>query len=349
MLRLNRLLPMLLLVMLILSACQPIVAEPAARQTEEAAMGVMAQFFDAYRTNDIDKLLALHTDDAVWTWIDPGRNFPAFGAEGKWIGTGKSEIAEMFKFDRGEGGFTGYILWSEVQGNKVKATELWESDYSHEIDVPLITQSVYTLRDGKIADWYWTVSPESSGRFMKTLSPAEIAAKLYALQGDIHFMVPAWGNIAISIHLDVSQVDPTTHAASGPVNWTIYSPTPQEGGTGWRGIDSQAKYALFGAEIPGADPDTVVLIMQITAQRGWGQGKPGEYAYFWFKDSGQPTGDQWGNISYKVDPWIEFYPADDPPSVADYITVEQLKQNDPALPITVEMGDVQIIRPTVTE
>lgn len=349
MLRINRLFTSLLLVALILSACQPIVAKPAAQQTEKAAMAVMNQFFEAYRVYDMDKMLSLYTDDAVWTWIDPGKNFPAFGAEGIWVGTGKAEIAEMFEFDRGEGGFIGYILWSQVQGNTIKTTELWESDYSHEIDVPLITQSIYTLREGKISDWHWTVSPESSTRFMNTLSAAEIAAKLYAAKGDIHFLVPAWGNIAISIHFDVHEIDPQTHAANGPVNWTIYSPTPQEGGTGWRGVDSQVKYALFGAEIPGADPDTVVLITQITAQRGWGQGEPGEYAYFWFKDSGQPTGDQWGNVSYKVDPWTEFYPADDPPSVADYITVEQLKQNDPTLPITVEMGDVQIIRPVESE
>lgn len=165
-------------------------------------------------------------------------------------------------------------------------------------------------------------------------------------KGDIHFTVPAWGELAISIHFDVHQIDLATHSASGPVNWVIYSPTLQEGGTGWRSIDSQAKYVLLGADIPGADPDTVVVISQITVRRGWGQGEAGEYAYFWFKDSGQADGkgDQWGNISYKVDPWTEFYPADDPPSVADYITVEQLKQNDPTLPITVEMGDVQIIR-----
>ena len=128
MVRINRLFTMLLLVALILSACQPIVAKPVAQQTEKAAMAVMNQFFEAYRVYDMDKILSLHTNDAVWTWIDPGKNFPAFGAEGIWVGTGKDEIAEMFKFDRGEGGFTGYILWSQVQGNTIKTTELWESD-----------------------------------------------------------------------------------------------------------------------------------------------------------------------------------------------------------------------------
>lgn len=163
------------------------------------------------------------------------------------------------------------------------------------------------------------------------------------VKGDLYFMVPEWGDIAISIHVDVHEVNPTTHAARGPVNWSIYSFTPQDGGN-WRVLESQAKYAIFGAEIPGAETDTVVLITQITAKRGWGQGEPGEYAYFWFKDSGQPEGkgDQWGDVVYKLDPWTEFFPENDPPSVANYITVEQMKQSSSNLPITIEMGDVQI-------
>jgi len=345
MLRFNRLFTVLVLIALIFSACQPIVAKPAEQPSEKAAMQVMDEFFAAYRANDIDKLLALHTDDAVWTWIDPGKNFAAFGAEGKWVETGKDGIRKMFKFDRGEGGFTGYMLWSVVNGNTVKATELWESDYSHQIDVPLISESTYTLRNGKIAARLWVVSAESSKRFMNTLSPAESAAKMYAVNGDIHFMVPAWGNLAISFHADVQEINPTTHEAQGAVNWVIYSPTPQDGGSGWRVLESQAKYAIFGAEIPGADPDTVVLITQITAHNGWGQGKPGEYAYFWLKDGGKTAADQWGDVSYKLDPWTEYFPANEPPSVANYITVEQLKKNSPVMPITVELGDVQIIRP----
>lgn len=166
----------------------------------------------------------------------------------------------------------------------------------------------------------------------------------HTAKGDIQFMVPTWGDIAISISFAVREVDPTTHTAVGPLNWRIFSPTPQEGGAGWRGIDSQVKYAIFGKDIPGADPNTVVIITQITAQRGWGQGEPGSYAYFWLKDSGQPAGqgDQWGMVYYKVDPWTEFFPENDPPALDHYITVEEMQQQDAALPITVEMGDVVI-------
>ena len=75
---------------LVLSACQPVVAEPVAQQAEEAALGVVDQFLQAYEAYDTDKLLSLHTDDAVWTWIDPGKNFPDFAQRGS-----QSEPATM--------------------------------------------------------------------------------------------------------------------------------------------------------------------------------------------------------------------------------------------------------------
>lgn len=177
------------------------------------------------------------------------------------------------------------------------------------------------------------------------------SAPLRAVKGDIYAMVPEWGNIAISLHVDVRQINPATHAASGSVNWSIYSFTPQEGGN-WRVLASQAKYAIFGAEIPGADPDTVVLITQLTAHSGWGQGVPGEYAYFWLKDSGQADGkgDQWGDVVYKLDPWTEYFPENDPPSLTNYITVEQMQQSSAGvLPLTIEMGNVQITKGTETK
>ena len=135
-------------------------------------MQVIDQFLEAYRTYDVNTMLSLHTEDAVWTWIDPGKNFSFFGPEGKWVGTGKDEIRAMFALDRGEWGFSGYILWSEMHGDTVRTTELWENDYSHQIDVPLITQSTYKLRQGKLVEWTWIVSPVSSWRFTNPVNPA---------------------------------------------------------------------------------------------------------------------------------------------------------------------------------
>ena len=57
---------------------------PPAQQAEEAVMQTMDLFFEAYRIYDMDKMLSLHTDDTVWTWIDPGKNLPILGPEGKW-------------------------------------------------------------------------------------------------------------------------------------------------------------------------------------------------------------------------------------------------------------------------
>jgi steroid delta-isomerase-like uncharacterized protein len=158
----------LLLATLMSSGCRPMVPETEAQETQEATMGVVEQLFEAYEDYDREKILSLHTDDAVWTWIDPGKNFPVFGPEGRQVGVGKEAILAMFDSDRGELGFAGYILFSEAQGATVRATEFWANDYARAICVPLITQSTYRLRDGKIAEWEWIVSPASSWRLMNT-------------------------------------------------------------------------------------------------------------------------------------------------------------------------------------
>ena len=178
MVRLRLMVAVLVIAGLLLGACRPIVAEPVSEQANEAAMGVIEQFLDAYKTYDVDKMLALHTDDATWTWIDPGRNFPDFGPEGNLVGNGKEAIKAMFDTDRGELGMVGYILFSDVRGDTVRTTELWENDYTRALDAPLITQSTYRVRDGKISSWEWIVSPESSRRMMTTMDPLEANRQL---------------------------------------------------------------------------------------------------------------------------------------------------------------------------
>lgn len=133
---------------------------------KEAAMAVMDQFYEAWNAYDVESMLALQTDDAVWTLVDPGKYHPALGPEGKRVGSSNDEIRAMFDLHRRELGATGYALWTEVDGDTVRATELWESDYTHEIDVPIISRSSYVLRDGKIAEWVWSCSPESTRRLI---------------------------------------------------------------------------------------------------------------------------------------------------------------------------------------
>jgi len=68
--------------------------------------------------------------------------------------------------DRGQYGFTGHILWSEVQGKTVTAIELWHNERARAISVPLITKSRCCFRGDKIAEWTWVPSPESTRRFV---------------------------------------------------------------------------------------------------------------------------------------------------------------------------------------
>jgi ketosteroid isomerase-like protein len=129
---------------------------------EQSQMQVINKLFAAYDAYDVEGMLSLHTDDVVWTWIDPGKNIPSFGPEGKLIAKGKEEIRKFFELDRGKRGYTGYILWSEVQGNTVNAIELWHNELGRSIGVPLITKSCYRFRGAKIAEWTWVPSPEST-------------------------------------------------------------------------------------------------------------------------------------------------------------------------------------------
>lgn len=144
---------------------------------EHPSMQIINQFITAYNSYDINAMLALHTDDAIWTWIDPGKNFPQLGPEGKIVGIEKHEIRKLFDWDRGENGFTGWIVFSELQGDAVSTIELWQNDDTRAIGVPLVTKSLYRLRGDKIAEWIWILSPESSARFMAAIAKADSEAK----------------------------------------------------------------------------------------------------------------------------------------------------------------------------
>ena len=70
----------------------PLVAEPAPQQAEVEAIAVMDQFFEAYKTYDMDKMLALHTDDAVWTWIDRVKTSRTLVRKAKWLELAKTRF-----------------------------------------------------------------------------------------------------------------------------------------------------------------------------------------------------------------------------------------------------------------
>ena len=165
------------------------------------------------------------------------------------------------------------------------------------------------------------------------------------IQGELHIPgVEPWGGVTVSMDVDVQETDAAAHTASGHVNWRNYQPDPPEGDTHWRAVDADARYVFFGADEENGDPNAAVVIAQLKRQDGWGQGEPGEYAYFWLRDGGSEGADQWGMRYFSLDPWYEFYPAAAPPVADGYFTVEEMQADDAVLPLDVEVGGVTITR-----
>jgi hypothetical protein len=130
------------------------------------------------------------------------------------------------------------------------------------------------------------------------------------ITGDFYFpSPPAWGvDLDIWLTLSIHEVDPSTGEARGNCNWRIYHEE-----WGWRELEAQLVSVAFG-EHDGAP--AAAFVAEITAVSGWGQGVPGEYAYFWVRDGGTPArkGDQFAINYYSLDPFYEFYPAGTPPA-----------------------------------
>jgi hypothetical protein len=122
-------------------------------------------------------------------------------------------------------------------------------------------------------------------------------------------------------------------------------PNAEPGTPTWKGGESEARYIFFGEDMEGGEPDAVALITQIVSKEGWGQGEPGEYAYFWFRDGSGAGPDQWGMRYFSVDPFQEFYPEDSPPFDDGYFAAEEMQADGPVLPLDVELGDIEILRP----
>ena len=215
MVRMKWMVAMLLLAALVLSACQPVVAEPATQQADDAAMGVVNQFFEAWNTVDKEKMMALLTDDAAWIWLDSAKNFPVFLPEGKYAGEGKEEVGAMFDNNPTQWGYSGYPIWSEVQENQVVATEVWQGANEREVDVPLIAKSTYTIRDGKLAAWVWDVSPESSNRITFTPNTLEANRQLMTTIND-----EIWNQGNLDLLDEHYASDYVRHEAGYPVELT---------------------------------------------------------------------------------------------------------------------------------
>lgn len=151
------------------------------------------------------------------------------------------------------------------------------------------------------------------------------------ITGDIGFTAPPeWGiDLLLWIHFSVYEINPVTHRGWGQCSWMIWNEE-----LGWRYLDSRLSCVMFGEH---EGKPAAAFVSQIVRRMGWGEGEPGEYAYFWVRDGGTPgsEGDQFGINYYSLDPFIEFWPEDEPPP-CEYLTPDER--------IDVEGGDLAIHR-----
>jgi hypothetical protein len=133
----------------------------------------------------------------------------------------------------------------------------------------------------------------------------------------------------IFIDFDVREVNSDNHRATGPVRWRIWHEE-----RGWRKVDANAACVQFDE-----DEQTAILVSRIVRKSGWGQGKPGEYAYWWLHDSEE--GDQHGINYYRLDDpttpedeWYEFFPRGRAPDCEYFDLFEP--------PVDIGLGDLAI-------
>jgi hypothetical protein len=149
------------------------------------------------------------------------------------------------------------------------------------------------------------------------------------IQGQTGIQGPWAGGMDIFIDFDVREVNPHTHRAWGPVSWKIWHKE-----WGWREVKARAACVFFGEEMGNA-----ILVSRIVHKTGWGQGEPGEFAYWWLTDS---EGGDLHRINYyrlddpdtPEDEWYEFFPRGRPPDCEFFTPTEP--------PIGIAMGDLAI-------
>lgn len=161
----------------------------------------------------------------------------------------------------------------------------------------------------------------SALHLMLGASVPALAESPRGIVGRIVLRAPWAGGMDIFIDFNVREVNPDTHEATGSCNWKIWHKE-----WGWRAVDATATCVLFGEDV-GGDPQTAILVSRIETKTGWGQGEPGEYAYWWLRDSEE--GDQFSINYYRLDDpnteedeWYEFFPAGSPPDCAYFESTE---------------------------
>lgn len=130
------------------------------------------------------------------------------------------------------------------------------------------------------------------------------------ISGSVAFDAPPeWGQeFDLWIDFDLQEVNASNHRATGEISWRIWSEA-----YGLRELKTHPSCVLFGEDV-GEDPDTAIVVTRIQQLEGWGDGLPGEYAYWWLRDGGDSENDQMAMLDYSADPWYEFFPKGKPPT-----------------------------------
>ncbi|MBL7183251.1 MAG: nuclear transport factor 2 family protein [Anaerolineae bacterium] len=166
-----------------------------AQETDPAS--VVTALYEACNAGDVDAALALFTDDAVVKLV------PALPPGSPDTYTGKEELRawlEGLVAMNWEGEFE--IL--QVEGDTVTTRLTSWADPTREIGIaPLVATEVYTVQDGKIKGFTWTLSDESLAKVQAALAALPVtggaAPSIYSSA-----LLMALGGLAILVGLGLA-------------------------------------------------------------------------------------------------------------------------------------------------
>jgi hypothetical protein len=187
------------------------------------------------------------------------------------------------------------------------------------------------------------VAPEHALFFGPELATndAAQAPSLRHVDGELYFSkIPCWGGSALTLSLNIDEVDPFAHTASGAIAWNSGDGTSPAAQVEDQRVEAAVTHIFFGADEPAGDPAGMVIVAQVLTADGGAAGKRGDFAYIWLRDGGPDRADQWGIFPYSVEPRVEFFPYDRSPAALGYFDVQAMQLTDPWFPLVAAAGDV---------
>ncbi len=173
--------------------------------------------------------------------------------------------------------------------------------------------------------------------------PADATSRLRQVAGELYFpRVPYWDGQELVLSVALKELDPVEHTASGIVKWHAIdkaSPSPQGNE---QKVEATVTHVFFGADAPGGDSTSAVVVAQVLAAEGNATAARGDYIYFWLRDGGEAHADAWGIFPYSIEPRVDFFPYDRSPASFGYFDANAAQVIDPWFPLSAEFGDIAI-------